>query len=366
MSNDKYQLSVGKVENSKNRNKDMIFYPTLKSLKQKLQIRPINTGRQFTHNGQENGIVFDDIERLHAMVGVDGCVHLKSGTEFSSVQYRGQNEDFGVCKTTLDRCKSKEEQFLNICRTIAFEELLDSHPFIKFVRTMQFAENPLSINLTGMAQHYGLHTNYLDITNNFDVASFFATSKYEDGKYYPMSNISKPGVIYKVMEVFLQPFIKNSESQNIELEYLGWQPLLRPEQQRASVLKVEKNTNLDTVSSVKKYYFKHSISQSKKIWKQFDEGKLLFPNDSAADLANECKKLNAFTKEQLNKAFSRFWLWNGMNELNEEKIIDTLKIEIIHDNGLSWDTLMDIEPIYWENKFNETMNQVSCRMSAYA
>ena len=55
----------------------MIFYPTLKSLKQKLQIQPINTGKQFTHNGQACGIVFDDIERLHAMVGVDGCIHLK-------------------------------------------------------------------------------------------------------------------------------------------------------------------------------------------------------------------------------------------------------------------------------------------------
>ena len=42
----------------------MIFYPTLKSLKQKLQIQPINTGKQMDFHG----IVFDDIERLHAMV----------------------------------------------------------------------------------------------------------------------------------------------------------------------------------------------------------------------------------------------------------------------------------------------------------
>jgi len=342
-----------------------IYHPTLKSLKQKLQLRPINTGRKFTHNGQANGIVFDDIERLHAMVGIDGCVHLKSGTEFSSVQYRGQNEDFEICNTTLDRCNSEEEQFLNICRTIAFEELLENHPFIKFVHSMQFIENPFCINLTGMAQHYGMHTNYLDITNNFDVASFFATCKYENGEYYPISNITKPGVIYKIMEIFLPPFMGNCDSENIELEYLGWQPLPRPEQQRASVLKVAENTNLDTISSVKKYYFKHSISQSKRIWKQFDEGKILFPDDSAADLANECKKLNSFTKEQIDKAFNRFWVWNGMRKLNKDEIIGKLKIATIQNNGLSWGSLMDIEPIYWENKFNETINQVSCRMSAY-
>ncbi|MFW2454221.1 hypothetical protein ACN4FY_11590, partial [Aliarcobacter butzleri] len=63
----------------------MICYPTLKSLKLKLQVQPINTGKQ---SFSFHGIVFDDIERSHAMVGVDRCIHRKSGTEFSMVQYR--------------------------------------------------------------------------------------------------------------------------------------------------------------------------------------------------------------------------------------------------------------------------------------
>lgn len=342
-----------------------IFYPTLKSLKQKLQIQPVNTGKQFTDNGQANGAVFDDIERLHAMVGESGCVHLKSGTEFSMVQYRGQNEDFGVCKTSLDRCNSREEQFLNICRTIAFEELLDVHPFIIFTHNMEFNKNPFCINLTGMAQHYGLHTDYLDITNNFDVASFFATCTYQDGKYYPIGNIEKLGIIYKIIEMVFSPFMQNKETKNIEVEYLGWQPLPRPEQQRASVLKVTKNTNLDTIDGIKKYCFKHSISQSRKIWKQFDEGKILFPHDSAADLANECKKLNSFTKEQIEKAFERFELWSGEKVNNQEQFLNTLKIKIICNNGLSWNNLVDIKQEYWEKKFHETMDNVGYRMAAY-
>ena len=341
----------------------MIFYPTLKSLKQKLQIQPINTGKQFTHNGQACGIVFHDIERLHAMVGVDGCIHLKSGTEFSMVQYRGQNEDFGVCKTTLDRCKSQEEQFLNICRTIAFEELLEVHPFVKYVRTLPpLGENHLCLNFTGMAQHYGLHTDYLDITNNFDVACFFATCKYENGQYYPISNISKPGVIYKIYEMIMPPFVENESNKDMLLEYLGWQPLSRPEQQRASVLKVAKDTNLDTISGVQKYYFKHSIYQSKKIWKQFDEGKALFPDDSAADLANICSKLNSFTNKQLNKAFERFELWSG-KKINEEQILNSLKIETVEQTKLNWNGLVETDFKYWENKFDKTMNKVGFRLT---
>jgi len=339
-----------------------LFHPTITSLKQKLQVQPVNTGKKFTHNGQACGIVFDDIERLHAIVGVNGCIHLKSGTEFSSVQYRGQNEDFGVCKTTLDRCESIEEQFLNICRTIAFEELLEIHPFVQFTRSITFLENPISLNLTGMAQHYGLHTDYLDVTNHFDVACFFAACKYQDGQYIPIGNISKPGIIYQINELFIPSLTQFEHNQNIELEYLGWQPLPRPEQQRASVLKVTKDTNLDTVSSVQKYYFKHSSSQSRRIWKQFDEGRSLFPDDSAADLANQCKFLNSFTKGQIEKSFNRFEAWVGKKIDNQEQILDTLNIIIVKNSYLSWNNLIEMKQEYWENKFLETINKVSYRM----
>ena len=338
----------------------MIFYPTLKSLKQKLKIQTINTGRQFTHNGDPIGIVVDDMEALYPVVGKDGYVKLRSGLEFSMIQYRGQNEDFGVCKTTLDRCKSVEEQFLNICRTIAFEELLETHPFVMLSSSILMYDNPLSINLTGMAQHYGLHTDYLDITNNFDVACFFATCKYENGKYYPIGNIRKAGVIYRINELFMTtPYFKS----DVEIDYLGWQPLPRPEQQRASVLKVSKDTNLDTVSGVHKYYFKHSISQSRKIWKMFDEGKTLFPDDSAADLANECSKLNSFTQKQIDKALERFKSWSGKT-LKKDEILNNLKIEIIEKNDLCWDNLFDTDILYWERKFDETMSKVRFRFMA--
>lgn len=333
----------------------MICYPTLKSLKQKLRIQPINTGKQ---SFDFHGIVFDDMEALHPIVGKDGYVKLRSGVEFSMIQYRGQNEDFGICKTTLDRCKTEKEQFLNICRTVVFEELLEIHPFIKYIYSLPpIGKNYLSVNLTGMAQHYGLHTDYLDITNNFDVACFFATCKYENGKYHPIGNIQKAGVIYRINELCMTtPYFKS----DIEIDYLGWQPLPRPEQQRASVLKVSKDTNLDTVSGVQKYYFKHSISQSKRLWKMFDEGKTLFPDDSAANLANECSKLNSFTNEQIDKALERFNTWREKT-IDKEQILDSLEIEIIKSNVLNWNNLLETDILYWEKKFDETMSKVRFR-----
>ena len=110
-----------------------IFYHSLEFLKQKLNIQSINTGKVYS---DRYGIIFDDIEQLHPLVGADGYIHLRSGTEFAMTHYRGQNEDFRVCNTTLDRCETKEEQFLNICKTIAFEELLQTHPFVKYLYTL--------------------------------------------------------------------------------------------------------------------------------------------------------------------------------------------------------------------------------------
>ena len=335
-----------------------IFNPTLKSLRERLNIKSINGGKTLINS---YGLVSDDIERLYPFVGINECVYFKSGTEFSSIQYRGQNEDYGVCKTTLDRLDSKEKQFLSICQTIAFEELLENHPFIKFARTIKFFDKPLNLNLTGISQHYGLHTNYLDITNNFDVACFFATCKCENGKYIPYTDTSKLGVLYQVHEHLIPPFNKNNEQ--IEIEYLGWQPLPRAEQQRASVLKMKKDTNLDDISSIKKYYFKHSISQSQRIWKQFDEGKILFPNDSASELANECLKLNSFTQQQINKAFDRFYIWSNDSLVNKEQILDKLNIEIVENHSLNWNNLVEVKEEYWEEKFNQTMSKVRFRFA---
>ncbi|MGA1939012.1 FRG domain-containing protein [Arcobacter sp. YIC-310] len=335
----------------------MIFYPNLKSLKQKLRVKPVNTGKKFNYRGIE----YSDIEGLYALVGINGCLHFKSGISFATFQYRGQIEDFGVCNTTLDRCKSNAEQFLSICRTIAFEDILEVHPFIKYIQSLPpFGENSLCLNLTGLAQHYELHTNYLDITNSFDVASFFATCKYVDGKYYPILNSSKHGVIYRINEMMLSPAIKTLDN-DIELEYLGWQPLPRPEEQKASVLKLSKGTNLDNIFGVEKHYFRHSSSQSRKIWKQFDKGKVLFPNDSAAALANEYKTLTSFTENQLKKALKRFKTWNGSELQNKEEVLDILKIQIVEDNKLSWNNLVETDFKYWDNKFHQTLKKVKFR-----
>ncbi len=69
-------------------------YCNLTQLKHRLNIQPINTGRQFSLGGR-SGIVTDDMEALHAKRSMSGdCINLMSGVEFSFTEYRGQTQEW--------------------------------------------------------------------------------------------------------------------------------------------------------------------------------------------------------------------------------------------------------------------------------
>src|SRR5690625_2024436 len=95
--------------------------PNLSQLKKLLKISPINTNQSFTDNGQACGIVYDNNEGLHAQLGINGKIQLRSGVEMTLDMYRGQNQDYTRCVPTLAREKSIAGKLLKLCQRIAFE-----------------------------------------------------------------------------------------------------------------------------------------------------------------------------------------------------------------------------------------------------
>ncbi len=333
-----------------------MFLPKLNSLKQKIVKKPIVSFR---------GIEFGtDVNALHAMGNIDGKVVLKSGLEMTFQQYRGQIKEHTVCNANLYRTLDTNEIFLQICRTIAFEKLLDKHPYIKLLKTIKFQNSELYINNTAIAQHYELQTPYLDLTGNFDVASFFATSKFDNitNEYKPYYDSIEPGIIYIYNE--LAHFTNEDD---IKFEYLGWQGLPRPEEQKGSIYHLQSNEDFSKIGGVRKHYFKHSISISKKIWNTYNKGKTLFPDDTAADLANECKKLLSFTNSEINIAKVRFNQWTHNNFKDEDflSILEKKNIIIVEKPKLDWGLIMDIQESHWLNKIDETFQKTKTRMCAY-
>lgn len=336
------------------------LFKSLNHLKRYLNITEINTNKLFSHNGQTNGVMFTNNEQLTAMSNKDGKIIFKSGTELTFYQYRGQVKHYNFqCGANIFRLKDLKSIFLEICRTTAFEEFLEEHPFIQFINSI---EDNIFINKTALAQHYELKTPYLDLTSNFDVASFFATCEIKNGKYKPYKG-KEVGIIYKLDETLNHTI--QSQGYDSNLEYIGWQPLPRPEQQRGSTYKLKKNENFANLKYVQNYLFTHSRSQAKDIWLKFEKGKTLFPKDSTKDVAEVFKNLTAFTREEIDEARNRFFQWfEDSNSKDLEKIIQNIEILSSRDN-LMWNDYIEDKPDYWEKEYIKTISKVSYRNSYY-
>lgn len=338
--------------------------PYLDNLRPYLGIEPTNTGRQIFLTDPA-GIVTDDVEGLHAVTNEDGRIMLQSGIEFPIYSYRGQPEEHTPCLPTLGRLKKPEEQLLALCRNAAFEDAINEHPFVRIAEQSSILGQPLHIDKRGLAQHYGLATDMLDFTSNFDVASFFATCRWdkEAEEYKPVVDREKPGVLYRISPAF---FV--GTNLGAEFEIVGWQPLKRPEQQRALGLRLKKGQDLRTLPTVQMVKFRQCAPISIRIWKAFDKGRALFPEDAAADLAAEAQTLYQFTQQQIDKAWERLDAWSGVTSTAgiRQKVEVSSGICISDTNVLNWDGLdMERDEKKLANRLNEVLDKVRHRLAAY-
>lgn len=271
-------------------------------MRQTLLIPAVNTGSKRYLTGP-SGIVTDDREGLHACQTETGMLHLVSGTEFQDFLYRGQTSEKLPCVPTIGRIAKPEERLLALCRKAAFEEALVAHPFVRHA-----IEAGIFVDIDGLTQHYGLATDMLDLTTSFAVASFFATCRWdaESGGYLPIGDDAPPGVIYRVWTGILE----NRQPESFHL--VGWQPLPRPEQQRALAIRMKRGQDfVDEIFTTERAYFKQSSAISHRIWKEFDEGRALFPDDPAARVSQLATRFTEFTEAQIARAWSQFESWEG-------------------------------------------------------
>lgn len=339
--------------------------PDLDSLRLNLGIPPINTGQQSPLTTPA-GIFTDDIEGLNAVLDEQGRVMLQSGLEFPLYAYRGQTEKYEnlPCVPKLGRT-NLEEQLLSLCRNAAFEEALGEHPYVRVTAGTKFQGYPLRVDPQGLAEHYGLATDLLDFTSNFEVASFFATCYWDQdaGGYKPVVGSENPGVLYRS-----PPALFVGTDLGAEFEIVGWQPLKRPEQQRAFGLKMKKDMDLNVLPFVQMVKFRHCAKISTRIWKAFDEGRALFPDDAAAELARRAEALWQFTRQQVDRAWARLDAWNESETTNayRQAVEDRSKIRRSETNTLNWDGL-DIERDERKlaDQLRDVLNKVRYRRAFY-
>lgn len=260
----------------------------------------------------------------------------RSGVEFHPLVFRGQNAIYAPCVPTIARTANPADQLLQWCRNVAFVDALLAHPYVQHCMSATLGGSPLRIHCQSIAQHYGLATNLLDTTNNFDVAAFFASCTCgADGQWRPVMESDKPGVIYA-----FPPILFHLEPNGFDRFFdVGWQPLQRPEQQRASAMQLFKGEDFAAIPGIAAWPFRHDRAIAERLLEQFNGGATLFPTDPASEIASRANQLMAFTEYQLEQAFAAHSAWHGvgLNAAQQEEFISMAGISKTKDQTLNWD-----------------------------
>lgn len=219
--------------------------------------------------------------------------------------YRGEIRDYGTqCNSTLGRL-IKDNSFENCLAVFAIGQMriLCFAGFLMYFK--QFTDFKIGTPMAHViAQHYGLNTQFLDLTDDVKVALFFACCKHiSNNKYRPISTndiqeLGEFGVLYHGLE-------------NDYTQIIGYQPFTRCYKQRGyyfdtAATKPCWNFSLTDDTGFTKSYFKRTPELSKRIFEEFDGGNRLFPKDSLfyfEQEINEIATTKTFPETIFEKAY---------------------------------------------------------------
>jgi len=179
-----------------------------------------------------------------------------------------------------------------------FRLILQTNPEIK-----EMEEGGLEVNYNGLAQHYGIETNVLDLTNSFLVAAFFATTIYDSlmDAYRPILHTVSQGVIYFFPTGGFLKF-----GQEPPIWPIGMAPLRRPGEQRGFGMEMtEENKDLNQYSGGHAFRFWHTPSASLKVWNETRGGSILFPYDPMIEKVRNIRKYRIYSEDALRRAYEK-------------------------------------------------------------
>lgn len=154
-----------------------------------------------------------------------------------------------------------------------FAHELSRHPIAKHA-----ADQKLDLNEIALAQHYGIPTGYLDLTDDFNVAAFFATCRETQAGWLPVD--AGVGVVYRVsLETLASPWEAYTP--------LGPQRLPRPSEQCAWVTALPLGPSFEGWPGVEMLQFRQDRSVGQHFLEMHAGGEALFPPDPLADVAAE-------------------------------------------------------------------------------
>lgn len=182
---------------------------------------------------------------------------------------------------------------LRLAQSWWFAKELTRHPIFNHA-----ASQNLDLDEIALAQHYGLSTGYLDLSDDFNVSAFFATCRETNEGWQPVD--AGIGVIYRVN-------LRKTENSLDSYLPLGPQKLPRPYEQCAWVVELPFYHGFEGWPGVEMLLFDHDRHVGEHFLEMFEGGAQLFPADPLADVAEEilsCGEIPVDIFEAALKSFS--------------------------------------------------------------
>lgn len=210
--------------------------------------------------------------------------------------YRGQSKYHEECLPSLYRYQGQElekETLRSQLQTAEMILLMKSHPVIMSlesggIRHEKLGPLRLPIMYDGLAQHYGIKTCYLDLTNDIWCAAFFAATTY-DGEYHPYE-VTKDMSFEKRFGVLYVLDYKNKGDTDFSKDHIlpiGLQYFNRPGKQSALVIAMQDLKDLHKLPRLKRVFFRHDNEVSRLIFTLSQFGKQFITDDPFARMVEK-------------------------------------------------------------------------------
>lgn len=280
---------------------------------------------------------YHDKGRFTAVEMPTGEVRLEPCGQFAFRVYRGQTSYYKECKPSLYRDDMTDSKvFLERLKLKELELLIDKHPLTDICKNGlswltpdgSYRQLSLAIDHLGLAQHYGIKTELMDLTNDKWVAAFFACSDYVGGKYVThKAKDGEYGVFYSMVPC--KYYIVDPKGYET-FRAIGQQPFPRPGEQSGFTLKLNRDQNFN--DEAEKIFFRHDDRVSELIFNYANRSDKYFPYDIFQEKA--LLIINS-------KSFSNLAFQNAVKEFypDDSSVIETY----VRDEGISFQDASVVE-----------------------